>query len=333
MRSRKSSTSMTILAADIGGTHSRFAVFDSDDGGRLSLVKSCWLPTAVHESFASLVEQVGKSNLAEWFNQITAVVVAVPGPVDNGAALILPNVSWSVNVFQLQQCFPDVLKKSVYLINDFVAHAMACQTSAMAGAICVQRGEADPIGAISLIGAGTGLGFCSLVPNDEHGVIALPSEAGHQTFPFQGDPERQYETFLQKTIGETTIDGNLVVSGRGLALLHKFVTGQDRSPSEVSATLTPTCEVTHLFAKYYGRAARNYALSLLSTGGLYVSGGVASKNHFLVDHDAFRTEFSASPAHHRLLKRIPISLNINQESGFWGAARYATIMLEKKALK
>jgi len=329
MRSRKIFIPMTIFTADIGGTHSRFAVFDQDDAGCLSLRKSCWLPTASHESFTALLSQVAKSDLAEWFNQITTSVIAVPGPVHNGKAPTLPNVSWSVDVSELQQCFPKVLTKNIYLINDFVAQAMACQTSAMDDAICVQHGKANPLGVISLIGAGTGLGFCSLVIKNENSVIALPSEAGHQSFSFQGHDERRYETFLRESTGLTMIDGNTVVSGRGLALLHKFVTGQDFSPQEVSATLTPACEVTHLFAKYYGRAARNYALAVLPTGGLYVSGGVAAKNRFLVDHDEFRMEFSASEAHHQLLKSIPVFLNVNEEIAIWGAARYAINMSTK----
>jgi glucokinase len=65
---------------------------------------------------------------------------------------------------------------------------------------------------------------------------------------------------------------------------------------------------------------------VLPTGGLYLTGGVAARNPFLVDHDAFRAEFSACRYHEALLKRIPIFLNVNQESGLWGAARYAAFM-------
>jgi len=47
-----------ILAADIGGTNSRFAAFETDSGGRLSLRQSCWLPTEKADSFTHLIEQL-----------------------------------------------------------------------------------------------------------------------------------------------------------------------------------------------------------------------------------------------------------------------------------
>ncbi len=319
---------MIILAADIGGTSSRFAVFEKDDEGRLSLRERHVLPTVSVGGFSQLVDQLAKSELAEWLARCAAVVIAAPGPVQNDQAPNLPNVSWSLNRSQIRVCFPTVPSHNIHLINDFVAHVMASQTGAMDDAICIQRGERDPAGVVSAIGAGTGIGFCSLSPPGDQGIVVLPSEAGHQDFPFQAGDERSYEEFLRKETGRTTIDANTVVSGGGLALLHKYVTGEAVTPQEVSQQLSAESEVSRQFATFYGRVARNYALCLLPTGGLYITGGVAAKNRFLVDHDAFRAEFTASIAHHDLLKRIPIYLSVNEESGVWGAALYAKMMSE-----
>ncbi len=321
---------MIILAADIGGTNGRFAVFENDDEDRRCLRKRHALPTASVDDFSQLVEQLAKSELAEWLPRCEAVVIAVPGPVQNGQAPNLPNVSWSLSTSAIQACFPKTPRNNVHLINDFVAHVMSCQTGAMDDAICIQRGERDPAGVVSAIGAGTGIGFCSLSPNGDQGIVVLPSEAGHQDFPFQAGDERRYEEFLLKETNRTTLDGNTVVSGGGLSLLHKYVTGEDLTPQEVSQRLTAKSEVSRRFASFYARVARNYALCVLPTGGLYITGGVAAKNHFLVDHDAFRAEFTASIAHHGLLERIPIYLNINEESGLWGAAFYAKMMSETR---
>jgi len=326
---------MIILAADIGGTTSRFAVFDNDaigkdDEDRLCLRNRHALPTASVGDFPQLFDQLAKSELAEWLARCAAVVIAVPGPVQNGRAPNLPNVSWSLSRSQIQACFPTVPSHNIHLINDFVAHAMACQTRAMANAICVQPGERDPAGVVSAIGAGTGLGFCSLSPHGDQGYVVLPSEAGHQYFAFQAGDERRYEDFLRKEINREIIDSNSVVSGRGLSLLHKYVTGEAVTPQEASQRLAVEFEVSQKFATFYGRVARNYALCLLPTGGLYITGGVAAKNHFLVDNDAFRQEFAASPDHHDLLRKIPIYLNVNEESGVWGAAFYAKIKSETR---
>lgn len=316
----------TLLAADIGGTHSRFAVFECNENGDLYLLSTEWLETFGVSCFEQLVDQLAKRDLAQWLPRCASIVVAVPGPVHQGQALSLPNIPWQLDVGKLQECFPHSAKSSVYLINDFVAHAMACLTPAMAGRICVQPGEEDPSGIVATIGAGTGIGFCSLVLDTNEKRVVVPSEAGHQRFPFSSSEDRCYEDFLIRETGRNVIDSNTVVSGLGLTLLHQYLTGSRLSPQDVEARLTAASELTRRFATYYGRAAQSYALAVLPTGGLYLTGGIAARNPFLVDHDAFRAEFSACRYHEALLKRIPIFLNVNQESGLWGAARYAAFM-------
>lgn len=51
----------TILAADIGGTNSRFTWFQSDPDANLSLKESIWLPIGSGESFAQLLGQLQDS--------------------------------------------------------------------------------------------------------------------------------------------------------------------------------------------------------------------------------------------------------------------------------
>jgi glucokinase len=118
-----------------------------------------------------------------------------------------------------------------------------------------------------------------------------------------------------------------LICGRGLALLHQFFNAERRSPAEVAEQLTPESEVARLFSRFYARAARNYALAVLPREGIYISGGVAAKNPFLVDNDIFRREFTASKHHQSLLQRVPLRLNRNEESGVWGAAHHAMQLL------
>lgn len=320
----------TVFAADIGGTHSRFAVFESNGDGNLSPLSTEWLQTHSASCFARLIDQLATSNLANWLSSCTSIVVAVPGPVHNGKAPHLPNVPWPLDVAQLHECFPQSAPSTVHLINDFAAHAMACVTPAVSNRICIQAGEEDPVGVVATIGAGTGIGFCALVLDARQQHVVVPSEAGHQRFPFSSPEDRNYEDFLIRETGRNVIDSNIVVSGLGLTLLHQHLTGNRLAPQDVEACLTTNSEVTRRFATYYGRAAQGYALAVLPTGGLYLTGGVAARNPFLVDNDAFRAEFSSCNSHEALLKRIPIFLNANQESGLWGAAHYAVLSAQRK---
>ena len=50
-----------ILAADIGGTHSRFGYFRADEKGKLSLVETQWIDTANASSFAHLMDLLQKT--------------------------------------------------------------------------------------------------------------------------------------------------------------------------------------------------------------------------------------------------------------------------------
>lgn len=114
--------------------------------------------------------------------------------------------------------------------------------------------------------------------------------------------------------------GDAVGIGSGLALLHRFHTGRDLSPEAVAAELTPDSPTLVWFARFYARACRNYALAVLATGGLYVSGGVAARNENLVLNPHFCREFVSSPSHGPLLERLPVRLNANKDSGLFGAA-------------
>ena len=264
---------------------------------------------------------------AVWLPQCSAAIIAVPGPVCAGEAIDLPNVSWNITRRQLHESLPNIPDGRLILINDFVAQGMACL--ALPGSKCryIQVGETVELGLIATIGAGTGIGACALTLDTCGGHCVIPSEAGHQQFPFRSSEERRFEEFVIRKTGHKIVDANAVVSGPGLSMLHSFLTGSDSPPAEVAAQLALSSEVCRMFASFYARVAQAYTLSVLPLGGLYVTGGVAAQNPHLVDNDVFRAEFAASPHHRPLLERIPIFLNENQESGLLGAACYARMIL------
>ena len=99
------------------------------------------------------------------------------------------------------------------------------------------------------------------------------------------------------------------------------------TPAEVVAEIGPDSETTVFFARFYGRAARNYALNLLALGGLYIAGGVAMKNPFLVANEHFVKEFGDSPHYGEVLENIPLTLILSEDSGLWGAAYYGAAQL------
>jgi glucokinase len=308
-----------ILAADIGGTNSRFAAFESDLGGQLVMRQSCWLPTDQAESFPHLIEQLHEEDFELPPEKADITVLAVAGPVTDGIHSDPPNIKWDVDVSDLPQ-------KSGFgrckLINDFAAQAYACRSPVIKSAQLIVAGKIDPEAALVVVGAGTGLGQAALINDGCGRWLAVSSEGGHAGFPFETEDERDYEAFLRQQTGDPYIEAETVVSGRGLSNLHHFLTGRKLKPSEVGDELGEDSPTVIWMSRFYGRVCRNYALQLLAYGGVYIAGGVAAKLPQLVTCAEFEASFRSSSTMAGELKKIPVFLNANEESGLWGAAFY-----------
>ncbi len=317
-----------ILAADIGGTNSRFGHFELVPGQEPTLLESFSIPTGSVPSFAHLLGRLKDSGFGLDPMAADRIVLAVAGPVHDGVRCQLTNASWNIDL-----CDPGIglpLERTV-LVNDFVAQALGCQTRhAARSAVTVQEGAARP-GVVAAVGAGTGLGQCGLLPlpGGEADFLLLPSEGGHAPLAFVSEPEFRFLEFLKAQTDHSHGFGDIVVSGSGLSSLHLFLTGRRLTPAEVAREIGPDSETTAWFARFYGRACRAYALHVLAWGGLNLCGGLAAKNPFLVTHGEFVREFRDCPAYGALLARIPIRLITAPDIGLHGAACHGR-MLERR---
>ncbi len=312
-----------ILAADIGGTNSRFAVFEIEPGGRPALREKIWLKTSSARSFSELIEQLVSGSLGHILTQTRAAALAIAGPVEHGRYCNPPNIPWDVDLDRDGELLP----KKTSLINDFTAQAFACVSPIIAEARLLLPGRPHADATLACIGAGTGLGKCSLVQDGHGGHVAVPSEGGHALFPLVNAEELAFGDFILQQTGRDQVIGDVVVSGPGLRLLHRHLTGQDLEPREIMNRAGPESRTVEWFARFYGRACRQYALEVLSLAGLFISCGLAAKSTILVEHPAFALEFHASQTHGRLLRDIPVRLNANEDSGLWGAAVRAVEMV------
>lgn len=318
---------MKILAADIGGTNSRFAHFETDKNGGLNLIQTLWLKTKDAPSFSSLLHELKEKNFSLQPDQTTIAVIAVAGPVERGVYSSPPFIAWSIDISNAQS---DLGFRHCLLINDFVAQAFACRSPIGKSAKQILSGTILHDATVAVIGAGTGLGKAALVPDTKGGFVAVPSEGGHTNFPFVSKKEYDFQNFLIRELGDIYITGNTVVSGRGISLLHLFLTGEKLGPKEVISKLLPNSETLKWAARFYARVCRNFALDTLSLGGLYIAGGVAARTPELATHETFTSEFRSSPTMSKILEQIPVFLISNEESGLWGAAMLGQQTLKKK---
>jgi glucokinase len=306
-----------ILAADIGGTNSRFAYFQLQPNGSLSLAETHWLKTRDAGSFLQLLEHLRASEFSLSRAQCDVAVFAVAGPVEDGEFSDPPNISWQIDLshalenFDLQRCL---------LINDFVAQAYACRSPVIKEARQILPGTIVPDAPLAVIGAGTGLGQAALISDENGNYLPVPSEGGHNNFAFESKEELEYRQFLLDKLGSGYVETETVVSGQGLSLVHQFLTGEKLDPAGVSAVINRDSPTMRWAARFYGRVCRLYALQVLARGGVYVAGGVAARVPELVLHTEFKSEFYNSTTMGQVLQKIPVFLNSNEDSGLWGAA-------------
>lgn len=314
-----------ILAADIGGTHSRFAHFSADETWNLTLLEIKWLNTAASASFAQLLDNLRSAGMQLKPEHADIVVIGIAGPVEQGVRSTPPLIPWDIDLSSARKDFGF---REYALINDFVAQAFACLTEVGRSAMNILPGESEKDAVRAVIGAGTGLGHAALVPDGRGGYLPVPSEAGHANFSFVSKREYEFQEFLINERGERYITGNTVVSGKGLDYVHRFLTGENLAPAEVAERFPQYPETLEWAARFYGRACRNFAVETLSLGGVYIAGGVAAKSPALVTHKAFETEFRSSDTLASLLEKIPVFLITDENSGLWGSALYGVRKLK-----
>ncbi len=315
-----------ILAADIGGTNSRFAQFEVA-GGDLKFVDSTWLQTAGAKTFGELLTQLKQSTFTLKPEDADVCVFAVAGPVERGVFCRPPLIPWTVDLANAQGDFG---LKDFGLINDFMAQAFACRSEIGRKAQKILAGTVDETGAVATIGAGTGLGKAILLSDGSGGYVGGPSEGGHTNFCPETDREFEMFNFLKGRLGGDYLTWNDVVSGRGLAFVHEFLTKTKLEPKDVAANFDKFTETLEWAATFYGRVCRNFALETLCFGGMFIAGGVAAKNPILVQHANFEKAFRNSKVHRAVLEKIPVFLIDNQDSGLWGSGFYGQQQLNRR---
>lgn len=349
---------LTLFAADIGATNSRFALFSAglDDGSPL-LTLECeqWLPGKDHASFADALRALlapggafhvlaAPGTEAGGF-QVPALprpalaVIAPAGPIlgpEGAQSCRVSNLPWLIDS---QEAAALLGIERVLLINDFAAQAHACLVPEDVDASLLLPGAAAPGAPRAVVGAGTGFGKALLLPEEagpkesRAGLLrrlararVLSSEGGHCEFPFAGQRELEFAAFAAQREGREKLIFDDIVSGKGLAHIYAWLTGRDRHQHEAAAEALEEPEVMACFARFYGRACRLYVLETLALGGLFVTGGMALRLPVL-EHPLFAREFYAVTGMEDLLRNTPVWHVRKAQAGLFGAALYGLLRL------
>lgn len=295
------------LLADIGGTNARFAIETA--AGKFDAIVV--LPCADYPTLSDAIRAYLALPVALAANAalITKAGMAIANPV-HGDEVKMTNHHWSFSIKAVQAEFKF---ETFLVVNDFKALAMALPFLDNTQKYQVGGGTAQANGVIGLLGAGTGLGVSGLIPTKD-GWVALDSEGGHASF----SPTNAREiAILQFALQEFKhVSTERLLSGAGIKLLYRALANQHQStpedidPPEIMrrglSQEDPIChEVLVTFCELLGTKASNLAITLGSSGGVYIGGGIVPRLGDFFKNSSFRTRFEQKGRFGGYLAQIP----------------------------
>jgi glucokinase len=322
---------MLVLAGDVGGTSTRLAYFQVEQGNLVSLAEGHY-PSKEHGSLVEIVQHFTATQplAAE------AACFGVAGPVLEGRVKT-PNLPWYIDSADIAAVLG---LPRVRLINDLEANTYGVAALKGDDLATLNEGTPHPDGTIAVVSAGTGLGE-SLAYWDGTVHRPLPSEAGHADFAARNELESELLLYLQGKYGRASYER--VLSGPGLLDIYRFLrdkhyfaenaevveamkTGDP--PAIISrAALDRSCplcsKVLDIFVTVYGAESGNAALRFLATGGVYLGGGIAPRIIDRLKEPAFLIAFGSKGRLSAFVQSIPVHVILNERTALLGAGRAA----------
>ena len=321
-----------LLAGDVGGTKTFLGLF-ARGATRPDLVEIRSYRTLDFRDLGALCLQFLRETSTTPAD-IDAASFGVAGPVA-GTRARLTNVPWVVDLDTLRS---EVPIPRAYLLNDLEALAWSVPVLTPDEIEVLHEGQADAAGSVALIAAGTGLGI-ALLPRVDGRLVPRASEGGHVDFAPRNADEQALAARLITEYGR--VDVERVVSGPGLANIHRMLhphqcailtpmPSSDDLPAAISRAALdgacPLCTRTlEIFVSAYGASAGNLALTVLSTGGLYLGGGIAPRILPALRWPVFMRSFLDKSPMDALVSRIPVKVILNPGAGLLGAASYVNL--------
>lgn len=312
------------VVADIGGTHARFGAVDAS--GHIS--KVAVLKCAEFEGLEQAYRHYTESQQV----QSTKLAAAVACPVEQDR-IALTNNHW---VFSKTQLIAELGLQKALVINDFTAQSLAVVSVGPGSFETLQAGVANTQAPIFVVGPGTGLGVGGLVIDADGEWTPLSTEGGHVTLAAQTEDEWDVLRILKSSFSH--VSAERVISGPGLFLLYQTLCTLHRKRPIVDSPITMIAAVDQdplisraleLFAGFFGIVASDGCLTLGSTQGVYIAGGVIPKLGPLFRRDLFMQRFQAKGRFENYLSRVPVKILLDSEGGLSGLAR----ALETRSLR
>lgn len=313
-----------LVAADIGGTHARFALARLDDAGRVvALAEPVVMRCADHASLQMAWEAFGAA-LGRPLPRAAAIAVAAPVV---GEELKLTNNPWVIR--------PALVNEKLgldahVLVNDFeaVAHAVGACGADQFRHVCGPDVPLPEQGAISVLGPGTGLGVGLLIRQGANAWQVLPTEGSHGDFSPTDAIEDAILAHFRRRFGR--VSAERVISGPGLADIHAALAaldGRATTPMDdktlwslaLSGQDSLATAALDRFCLALGCFAGNMALAH-GAAGVVIGGGLGARLADLLPGSGFAGRFAAKGRFETLMRSLPVKLITHPQPGLFGAA-------------
>ena len=343
---------MNFLACDLGGTKVLLGIFEKEINNnspklifKKKYISSDW------DSFELILEDFLK-NECKNITHPSSACFAVAGPLSNDNAKIM-NLSWNIsgnklkNKFKFEQC---------ELINDFAVQIYGIPFLKKSQYSTIQNGshsEGANNDLHAIVGAGTGLGIARGIISGEK-VKVLASEGGHVEYSPKSKLEWELKIWLKNYLKVERISCERIISGTGLSRIAEWRLSKpdaqnhplqqylkkikiyDAARKELPEKICNLSkegdqlmiEVERIWLGAYASLLGDVALQELCFGGLWISGGTASKHFKNFKSDLFLKQFFDKGRLKDILKTIPMKVILDEEFGLFSAACRAKMLLK-----
>lgn len=308
-----------LVAADIGGTHARFALAKIEDGRVLELGEALTLQTADYtglvETWHAFAHHLGRT-------LPRAAALAFAYPVENDLPE-LTNTPWTIN----PRTLPEALGIERHLIlNDFCAigHATAMLGSSHFLHLAGPDIALPESGVISIVGPGTGLGVGLVIRRDgQYQVIA--SEGGNMDFSPHDDLDDRLMAAMRRRYCH--VSAERLVSGPALMDIYgvianaevPYVDDRELWQAALEGNDPIAAAALERFCLCFGAFAGNIALAH-GANALVLAGGLGLRLREYLPTSGFAERLAAKGEYRSIMEQLPVKLITHAEPGLYGAA-------------
>ena len=299
-----------ILLADIGGTHSRFAIYRNSKQSPIKIY--------YNRDFISFTD-VLSVYLKTLSQRPSSLILGGAGIIQKNT-LFFSNLNWKINVQKFQKEFQF---KTVLFVNDFKLQGLGVLGLKKKEIYPLSSQKADKNQPIALIGPGTGLGCCFIY----NGKV-LESEAGHSTLTPISPIQQQIAQILSNQFNPLSFER--VLSGPGLVNLYNALIQLKNGGHPIQSTEElyrlaiqknqNALETYQFFFEFLGIFAGNLALTLKTSGGIYLTGSILQDPFILklFKKSKFSFYFKEKGRLKSYLETIPVFLILKPHMAFDG---------------